>query len=45
LERETGGKMFVGTYRLFAYSMSVITTVGKHILGNGDRLNNSFVML
>jgi len=34
--KETGGKMFVGTYRLFAHPMS-ITTVGKHLLGNGDR--------
>jgi len=37
LEKETGGKMFVGTYRLFAHPMSMITTVGKHLLGNGDR--------
>jgi len=29
--------MFVGTYGLFAHPMSMITTVGKHLLGNGDR--------
>jgi len=29
--------MFVGTYRLFAHPMSIITTVGKPLLGNGDR--------
>jgi len=38
LEKETGGEMFVGTYRLLAHPMSMITTVGKHVLlGNGDR--------
>jgi len=37
LEKQTGGKMFVGTYRLFAHPMSLIATVGKHLLGNGDR--------
>jgi len=26
--------MFVGTYGLFANLMSLITTVGKHLLGN-----------
>jgi len=36
LEKETGGKMFLGTYGLFAQPMSMITTVGKHLLGNGD---------
>jgi len=36
LEKETGGKMFVGTYGLFARPMSMITTVGKHLLGNED---------
>jgi len=30
--------MFVGTYGLFAHPMNMITTVGKHLLGNGDRL-------
>jgi len=28
LEKETAGKMFVGNYGLFAYPMSMITTVG-----------------
>jgi len=37
LEKETGGKMFFGTYRLLAHPMSMITAVGKHLLGNGDR--------
>jgi len=37
LEKETGGIMFVGTYRLFGHPMSMITTVGKHRFGNGDR--------
>jgi len=37
LEKETGGKMFVGTYRLSAHPMSTITTVGKHLLGNAER--------
>jgi len=36
LEKETGCKMFVGTSGLFAHPMSMITTVGKHLLGNGD---------
>jgi len=31
-ENETGGKMFVGTYGLFAHPMSMITIVGKHLL-------------
>jgi len=35
-----GGKMVVGTYRHFAHSMSMITTVRKHLLGNGDRWQN-----
>jgi len=34
--KEDWGKMFVETYGLFAHSMSMITTVGKHLLGNGD---------
>jgi len=38
LEKESGGKMFVGTYGLFAHSMSMIATVGKHLLGNRVRL-------
>jgi len=29
--------MFVGTYRLFAHPMNMITTVGKHLLESGDR--------
>jgi len=29
LEKETGGQMLVGTYRLFAHLMSMITTVGN----------------
>jgi len=37
LEKETSGKMFVGTYRCFAHPMSMITTVGQHLLGIGDR--------
>jgi len=37
LEKERVGKIFVGTYRLFAHPMSMITAVGKHILGNKDR--------
>jgi len=36
LEKETDGKMFVGTYRLFPHPMSMITAVGKHQLGDGD---------
>jgi len=32
--------MFVGTYRIFTHPMSMITTVGKHLLGNGDRWKN-----
>jgi len=36
LEKETGGKMFIGTYRLSAHPISMITTVGEHLLGNGD---------
>jgi len=27
----------VGTYGLFALPMNMITTVGKYLLGNGDR--------
>jgi len=40
LKKKTGGKLFVGTYGLFAHPMSMIliTTVGKYLLGNGDRL-------
>jgi len=40
LEKETGGKMFVGTYGRVVHPMSMITAVGKHlpVLGNGDRL-------
>jgi len=30
------GKMFVGTYRLSAHPMSMISTVGQHLLGDGD---------
>jgi len=37
LEKETGGNMFGGTYRLFAHVMSMITTLVKHLLKNGDR--------
>jgi len=37
LEKETGGKIFVGTYELHAHSMSLITTVGKPLLENKDR--------
>jgi len=37
LENETNGKIFVGNGRLFAHPMRMITTVGKHLLGNGDR--------
>jgi len=37
LKKETGCKMFVGTYRLFAHPIGMITTVGKHLLGNEDR--------
>jgi len=33
LEKETGGKTIVGTYGLFAHPMSMITAVGKHLLG------------
>jgi len=29
--------MFLETYRLFAHSMSMITTVGNHLLENGVR--------
>jgi len=36
LEKDTGGKMFVGTYGLFSHQRSMISTVGKHLLGNGD---------
>jgi len=36
-KKETGGKMFFGTYRIFTHPTSMITTVGKHLLGNGDR--------
>jgi len=35
-KRKVGGKMLVRTYGLFAHPMSMITTVGKHLLGNGD---------
>jgi len=35
--KETSGKMFVGTYRLFAHPMSMMATVKEHLLGNGDR--------
>jgi len=38
LEKKTGGKMFVGTYGLFAHPINMITIVGKHLLRNGDRL-------
>jgi len=34
---KTGSKMFVGTYKLFAHPISMITTAGKHLLGNRDR--------
>jgi len=37
LEKETGGKMFIDTYGLFAHPMNMITTVEKHALGSGDR--------
>jgi len=37
MEKEKGGKMFVGTYGLFVHPISMITTVGKHLLGNGER--------
>jgi len=37
LEKRIGGKMFVGTDGLFAHPMSMITTVVKPLLGNGDR--------
>jgi len=33
----TGGKMHVGGYKPFANPMSMITTVGIYLLGNGDR--------
>jgi len=36
LEKETGGKMFVGTYGILAHPMSMITTVVKDLLGNGN---------
>jgi len=36
--RQAGGKIFVGTYYgLLAHPMSMINTVGKYLLGNGDR--------
>jgi len=37
VEKETGGKMLVGTYRLFAHPMDMITTVRKHLLGSRNR--------
>jgi len=37
---ETDDKMFSGTYRLVAHPMSIISTVGKQLLGNGDRWCN-----
>jgi len=37
LEKGTGVKMFVETYRLFAHPISMIITEGKQLLGNGDR--------
>jgi len=40
LEKKTGSKMFVGAYGLFAHLKSMIITVGKHPLGNGDRYLN-----
>jgi len=40
LEKETGGKMFVGNYGLFAHPMNMMTTVGKYLLRNGDRWRN-----
>jgi len=32
--------MFAGTYRLFAHVMSMITTIGKHLLENGVTAEN-----
>jgi len=32
--------MFVGNHRLFAHPISMITTVGKRLLGDGDRWHN-----
>jgi len=32
-----GKQIFVGTYRLFTHLISMKTTVGKHLLGNGER--------
>jgi len=40
LETETDGKMLAGTYGLFSHPMSMITTVGKHLLENGDKWSN-----
>jgi len=36
LGKETGGKMFVGTYGLFVHPMSMMATVGERLLGNGN---------
>jgi len=34
--RSIFAKMFIGIYWLFAHSKSIITTIGKHLLGNGN---------
>jgi len=35
--KDTGGKLLVGTYGLFAHPMSMITTVGNYLLGYEHR--------
>jgi len=43
LEKETGGKMFIGTYGIFAHPMSMITTVRQHLYSEVETGGKMFV--